>query len=75
MPERYEDAETGLRVDITTAAATVINTKPVRKFLPRLFAFMSALGADYAYVGACGRNLKVSLIWSPKAEIPRRARL
>ena len=60
------DPRTGVRIVISSQAASRIGGNRVNQFLKDLRDFMVQVEADWAYVSKSGRNVAVFLRWSAR---------
>lgn len=68
MPKRtklYQNSKTGIPIQISNPAETLIGPKQVAKFVETLHKLMRALGVKAAYVSKRGYALDVHLIGGP----------
>ncbi len=72
MPKRYRNQQLKVTIDVTKAADKNMAKLPEQDFLADLSQFMKDVGCDYAYVGASGQQLRISLVWPPENRIARR---
>lgn len=59
----YVNHELGVKVVVSPQALTIVRNLPTGDFIPTLQRFLADVGADYAYVSKCGKNLEINAVW------------